>query len=124
MLIDQKNFETLGHYPTFTMKLKTNDMKNFGKVLMGGLLLTAAASCSSPDYGPSADAMCECMTTKDAERDPDALLGADFDYASCAFEVILSTRTDINNADFGKVLGEKCSQYSALHADYLKTISE
>lgn len=99
-------------------------MKNFGKVFVGGLLLTTAISCSGPDYGPSADAMCECMAEKDAEREPDAFLGADFDYASCAFDVILSTRTDINNADFGKVLDEKCSQYSALHADYLKTIED
>ena len=86
--------------------------------------MIVSCSASAPDYGPAADAMCECMEEKDAERGDDSLIGANLDYALCAFDVILDTGTDINNADFGKALAEKCDKYNELHDEYLKTIED
>ena len=97
-------------------------MKKGLTILAGALVVLS--SCGSVDYKPAAEKMCKCMTEKETNRDPNALLGEDFDYASCAFDVIIETRTDINNDNFGKILESECSELKRLHDDYLATINE
>ena len=89
-----------------------------------GILVVAGAvmflsSCGSADYTQAAKVMCECMAEKQAEDGETMIDYSELNYASCAIDVMLETRTDINNKDFGKVLEEECSDLKALHDNYV-----
>lgn len=99
-------------------------MKKVTKILLMAITAGFLSSCGAVDYTKPANAMCECMQEKEAERDPDAIFGEDFEYANCAFDVMLATRTDINNEQFGEALKASCEQYANMHADYLKILED
>ena len=93
-------------------------MKKYFIIPVAGVLL---ASCGSTDYKPAAEAMCKCMEEK-AKEEQNELLGKDFDYTACAIDVMLETRTDINNKSFGDALALECEDLKGLHDEYLSDL--
>lgn len=91
-------------------------------IYLFGIGLTLS-SCGSADYSSSAKLMCECMEEKKSSENSSSF-GEDVDYASCAFDVVLETRTAIDNSDFGEALEKECPDLMPLHKDYIETVNE
>jgi hypothetical protein len=99
--------------------------KNF---FFAAALLGLMASCGGPGaevYDKAAQDMCDCVTKKRAEADPDDFLNTDdIHFAFCALDVAVDHGVSAADDDFAKSLNSKCADLNALQKEYKKNAEQ